>query len=107
MIRKTLEQVGYEVDEAEDGRVGLSRFQDPAYRVDLLITDIVMPRMSGTDLAARVLASRPGAKVLFMSGYATDSTAREMLTRAGVNFVQKPFDAELLTECVREILEED
>jgi FixJ family two-component response regulator len=69
---------------------------------DLLLTDVVMPRVSGSDLASRVTRLHPGIAVLFMSGYADDGVVQENLAAHSISLVQKPFSAsELLAEVQR------
>jgi PAS domain S-box-containing protein len=73
--------------------------------VDLLVTDIVMPRTNGRILASAFLAQRPGARVLYMSGYADDSTLRDEIASGEAAFLQKPFMAVDLATRVREVLD--
>src|SRR5690606_27487073 len=73
--------------------------------IDLLLTDIVMPWMSGPELAARVQRLCPAARVLFMSGYAERAARAAAELAPGMNFIAKPFTAEMLTRLVREILD--
>jgi CheY-like chemotaxis protein len=77
-----------------------------AERIDLLLTDVIMPRMNGPELADRVCLLRPGLKVLFMSGY-TDRTIRlQDRLSDEAQFIQKPFTPRLLANKVREVLGE-
>jgi DNA-binding NarL/FixJ family response regulator len=73
--------------------------------IDLLITDVVMPGMSGPDLAAAVRAAHPGVKVLYQSGYTDDAVLRQGAAAGDRNFIQKPFAIADLTRKVREVLE--
>ena len=73
--------------------------------IDLLLTDVVMPQMSGPDLAKRLCAVRPGMKVVFMSGYTDDSIVRHGVLDAGVAFIQKPVMPRLLATKLREIFD--
>ena len=73
-------------------------------RVDLLVTDYIMPRMNGHELAARVVAAHPETRVLYMSGYAKDSSSKRGLGLSDVVFLSKPFTAEALARRVREAL---
>lgn len=74
-------------------------------RIDLLITDVVMPGMSGRDLRERVRQARPGIKCLFMSGYPAEEIAHRGVLEAGVRFIQKPFTLDALARRVRESLD--
>jgi CheY-like chemotaxis protein len=76
-----------------------------ANAVDLVITDAVMPRMGGRELADEIARIRPGLPVLFMSGYTNDEIIRRGLVSPGVPFLQKPFSPEDLATKVREVLD--
>jgi two-component system, cell cycle sensor histidine kinase and response regulator CckA len=76
--------------------------QDAA--LDLLITDVVMPEMSGASLRSRIEAIRPGIRVLFMSGYTSNVIGHHGILEDGVHFLQKPFSRDDLVERVREAL---
>jgi CheY-like chemotaxis protein len=97
-----LTRAGYRVIEAPNGDEAL-RLDIP--RVDLLLTDMVMPRVSGASLAAQLAAQRSGLRVVFMSGY-TDTSAGEQGLPPGAIFVQKPFTPEVLLRKVRQALAE-
>ncbi|HKU63158.1 MAG TPA: ATP-binding protein [Gemmatimonadales bacterium] len=103
MAARTLSSRGYHVLEAGDGVQALAR--EPEWGViDLLVTDVVMPGMGGRELAAALLARRPGLKLLYMSGYTDDEVTRRGLLDAGAPFLEKPFEAEGLARRVREVL---
>jgi two-component system cell cycle sensor histidine kinase/response regulator CckA len=104
VVRSILERRGYTVIEAASGLEALSAFDDYADEVDLLITDIVMPRMSGRELASRLTALRPDLRVLFISGYVDDSVKPQELFTLTSHFLQKPFTPDALTAKVREVL---
>jgi YesN/AraC family two-component response regulator len=92
--------------EAIDGEHALqvaAAYPDP---IHLLITDVVMPRLSGRELAARISSERPGMKVLFISGYTDDSVFRHGVLEGGAPFLQKPFNLRVLAGKVREVLED-
>src|SRR5262249_11412891 len=96
---------GYKVLEAADGQEALEVTGRFSRDIHLLITDLVMPRMGGRELAASLKASRPGTKVLFVSGYV--EYVREGTAQAASNHtLLKPFDLETLTTKVREVLAE-
>ncbi|MFN6963443.1 MAG: response regulator [Pyrinomonadaceae bacterium] len=99
-----LRSCGYEVVQASDGVQALEMFEGTGRHFDLLLTDMVMPRMSGRELAARLSETRPGMKVLFMSGYTDDFVARDGVA-ANSNFIAKPFTLSDLATKVRECLD--
>ena len=98
---------GYQVYEVPDGLEALRMVQDhPDRKIDLLLTDVVMPGMSGKELADRLKVSKPDLKVLFISGYTDDAIVHHGVLDKGVNFVQKPFTPEALAQKVREVLDQ-
>jgi CheY-like chemotaxis protein len=102
-----LREHGYLVLEAGDGGEALlaaSRHDGP---LDLLLTDVVMPRMNGKELAERLKDVRPAVRVLYMSGYTGDVITRKGLLEAGEMFIAKPFTPHSLAVKVREALEAD
>jgi hypothetical protein len=98
-VVKVLEERGYRVIAAENAGQALRAFQREPEGVDLLLTDVVMP-----DLSGRELASQLGIKVLFMSGYTDDAIVRHGVVEEGVDFIQKPFSPDQLARKVREAL---
>jgi len=104
--RAALQTLGYTILEARDGDEALQCFMSHAGPIHLLITDVVMPRMSGRRLADLLLASRPGLKVLFISGYTDDAVVRHGLLDAGVAFLQKPFTPSVLARKVLHVLDQ-
>jgi PAS domain S-box-containing protein len=101
-----LKRNGYHVVEAESGPSALTVSRQHPGRIDLLLTDMVMPEgMDGRDLATQLLAERPGLKVLYMSGYSTRLAGRELTLQPGQGFLQKPYTLEQLLAAVRGCLE--
>jgi len=105
VVRQTLERHGYTVLEAPNGKAALDLAAKQADRIDLLLTDVVMPEMSGRRLAERFTALRPGVKVLYMSGYTDDAVLRHGVLGPGVAYLQKPFSPDVLAGKVREVLD--
>jgi two-component system cell cycle sensor histidine kinase/response regulator CckA len=89
--------------DAEDGRAALELFLLHKDRIDILVTDVVMPRMNGADLASEVGKIRPGQKILFISGH--PERAGSGLDPTGVtNLLMKPFTADTLAARIKEII---
>jgi len=104
LVRETLESKGYKVLEADHGEAALQLAADHAAEIDILITDVVMPGMSGRELSARLCATCPHTKVLYLSGYTEDAIAHEGVLESGTAFLQKPFTLQMLSRKVREVL---
>jgi two-component system cell cycle sensor histidine kinase/response regulator CckA len=104
ILRQILENQGYHVLSASHGEEALTISQAPG-DIQLMITDVVMPQMSGRELAERVVAGRPSLRVLFMSGYTDDAIVRHGLLDEKLNFIQKPFDSATVARKVREVLD--
>jgi PAS domain S-box-containing protein len=104
LVRETLTAKGYTVLEAPDGETALPIAADYRGRIDMLITDVLMPGMSGRELAQRVCATDPEVKVLYLSGYTEDAMVRERALEPGTAFLQKPFTLLALSRRVRELL---
>ena len=100
-----LQKVGYRVLQARHAREAIALAAEELGPIDLLLTDVVMPEMAGPLLARRLVALRPGMRVLFMSGYTDDAIVRHGILEAGVPFLQKPFVPEALARRVREALD--
>jgi two-component system, cell cycle sensor histidine kinase and response regulator CckA len=96
---------GYEVLQAPNGEVALEECASVHDHIDLLVTDVVMPAMSGAELAERLLQTRPDMKVLYMSGYTSDVVLRHGPRDRDAAVLEKPFSAERLLFRVRECLE--
>jgi two-component system, cell cycle sensor histidine kinase and response regulator CckA len=104
LVRETLQSKGYTVMEASDGINGMKAAETYDGKIDILITDVVMPGMSGRELAQRVAASRPTIKVLYLSGYTEDAIIHEGVLDPGTAFLQKPFTLQALARKVRDVL---
>ena len=103
-ICEVLQNAGYRVLAAGDGAQGLQLAVEEARQIHLLLTDVVMPNMSGPRLAERLRTTRPDTKTLYMSGYPDMGEGSEAL-RSQPNFIQKPFTQEELLRRMREILD--
>ena len=99
-----LRRQGYTVIAAADGRAALAVMENYEGPLHLLLTDVVMPGMSGSDLSSRLTRQFPGLKVLYMSGYTENVISHCGVVNAGVNFIQKPFSGQSLTVKVRQVL---
>lgn len=107
LAMRVLRSRGYEVLEAADAADALRLIeQDRDRRVRLVLTDVVMPGMSGSRLAERLSEKRPDLKILFTSGYADEELGRHGVLPAGVRFLPKPFTMESLSQKVRDTLDE-
>jgi PAS domain S-box-containing protein len=107
VARGILERHGYQVLEARSGEEALRLAEQHAGPIHLLLTDVVMPRMSGPALADQLRQTRPSVRVLCMSGYTDDATVRHGVFAAQLAYLQKPLTVETLTRKVREVLDGD
>jgi len=105
LMRGTLERQGYQVLSAGSGREALSVASAHGGPLNLLVTDVVMPGLRGTDLAARLVPAHPRLRVLYMSGYADDDVLRHGVREGQAAFLQKPFTRVALARRVREVLD--
>jgi PAS domain S-box-containing protein len=103
--RQILERYGYTVLEAPSGRDALSIALKRQSPIHLLLTDVVMPEMSGRELAEQICELRPSAKVLYMSGYTDDAVVLHGILSADIAYLQKPFSPATLARKVREVLD--
>jgi DNA-binding NtrC family response regulator len=104
MVREILELAGYEVLEGATPEGALAAAAAHAGRISLVLTDVVMPGMNGRQVADALRSSRPGTRVLFMSGYTDGTISHHGILEPGVNFLEKPFTTEGLLQKVREVL---
>jgi PAS domain S-box-containing protein len=105
LTRQVLESKGYTAIEARDGQDALHRAERYEGPIHLLLTDVVMPHLGGRELADRLKVSRPGLRVLYLSGYTDDAVVRHGVLEADVAFLQKPFTPAELARKVREVLD--
>jgi two-component system, cell cycle sensor histidine kinase and response regulator CckA len=106
MAREYLESVGYTVVEAASGKEALQRAKDFNGTIHLLLTDVVMPEMSGPELAGELRALFPGIKIILTSGYTDVALAPQGVLDPAVAFIQKPYRPKALAQKVREVLGE-
>lgn len=100
-----LEEHGYQVLSAANGSEALELAQKDTRRIDLLLTDVIMPGLGGHALAQRLVALRPGLKVLYMSGYTDSSIGQHGVLEEGITLLSKPFTEEELVRKIREVLD--
>ena len=105
LVRETLEGSGYRVLSAADGEAAITVAADHSGPIELLLSDVVMPKLSGPELGRRLGAIRPGIRLLFMSGYASGAVSREQLLDPGVGLLEKPFSSKALLRAVRTVLD--
>ena len=103
----SLQSYGYRILQASDGLQAVSIAEQHQGRIDLLATDLVMPRMSGRELAQALLPRFPHMKVLYLSGYTDDAVVRHGILESDVNFLQKPFTPSSLANKVRQALDQN
>jgi len=104
VLQRVLHEAGYRVLAASDASEARALCDSHREPIQLLLTDVVMPGMSGPDLATELLAKRPDMKVLFMSGYSGTAITRHGMLREGLVFLQKPFSPMSVTRAVRAAL---
>lgn len=105
MMAGFLKGLGYSIVEADNGEAAWEMVNDAAYPVELLITDITMPKMSGRDLADRLVTKFPKVRVLYISGYTHDGAVQTRALGTGEAFLQKPFALSELSRTIRELIE--
>jgi CheY-like chemotaxis protein len=107
LLTKILSPLGYQLFTAASGEEALQLTDSLDVDIDLLLTDVVLPKMDGRALAHKFLASRPRSKVLFISGYLCPSIAHQGVPHSEKAFVRKPFTAKVLASKVRKVLDSE
>lgn len=106
IAREYLQSLGYTVIEASSGEQALQRASELDGTIHLLLTDVIMPGISGRELADEILRKHPGVKILFTSGYTDDAIVRHGVLESGASFLQKPYRPRALARKIREVLEQ-
>ena len=105
LARRVLYRQGYTVLEAADGEEAILLCDRYGGHIDLVLSDVVMPKLSGPKAVEQLVAMRPSMQVLYMSGYTDDSIGQHGVLEADVHFIQKPFTPPALGKKVREVLD--
>lgn len=105
LAKQVLEMYGYNVLVADRGKAALSISEEYGGHIDLLITDVIMPGMSGRDLSNQILMQRPDIKILYMSGYTDNAIVHHGVIDGEASFIQKPFSTDGLARKIRETLD--
>jgi CheY-like chemotaxis protein len=105
LTRHALQSFGYTVLEASGGADAIEICEHSALTIDLVVSDVVVPTISGRELIERLRQIRPDIGVLYVSGYTDDEVARQGVLEAGVAFLQKPFTPKALAAKIREVLD--
>ncbi|MBT8341488.1 MAG: PAS domain S-box protein [Desulfatitalea sp.] len=106
MTAEILKEIGYSVLIVDTPTEALALFEKNDTPIDLLITDVIMPQMSGTELVSKINKLKPEVKVLYMSGHTENIIVRQGILKEGIHFVQKPFSMSDLAKKVRETIED-
>jgi DNA-binding NtrC family response regulator len=104
LTRQLLQEHGYTVVEADDGKAALEWLESNPAHIDLLLTDVVMRHMSGPELAERLHTSHPALKVAYMSGYTGELMANRKMLKPGAILLEKPFTRTALLNTVHAML---
>jgi len=105
IVRDVLVDAGYTVLEAAGPDEALDLCAHDTVELDLLLTDVIMAKMGGGELAQRIMVARPSTRVLYMSGYTADDIVRHGVQAAGISLLHKPFSPETLVRVVRQVLD--
>lgn len=104
IVREALEEQGYKVLDARSPAEALEISASVAHPIDLLLTDVIMPGISGDDLARKIVEQRPATKVIFMSGYTNHALAADAAIPTGARYLEKPIATTMLIRTIREVL---
>jgi two-component system, cell cycle sensor histidine kinase and response regulator CckA len=105
LVRKVLERHGFQVIDASSGAVALQLWGDHREKIDLLLTDMVMPDgVTGRELAEKLKADNPLLKVVYTTGYSAELLGEGIVLREGINFLQKPYPPQKLLQTIRTCL---
>ena len=105
MTQRILERAGYRVFSASNGRDALSILEREGSKIQLLLTDVVMPSISGAELAAQSIVLQPSLKVVYISGYTDDALSHHGVLEPGINLIMKPYTSAKLTTEIRRVLD--
>ncbi len=105
LAEEMLSDLGYTVLTAHRAEDALNIFKHPPEKIHILLTDVVMPGMSGPELADKVKTIQPDVKILFMSGYTENAIVHKGILKSGIRFIHKPFAIRTLAEAVRQVLD--
>jgi len=105
LVEEILTKGGYHVLQNEKPEAALALAAGHGGAIDLVLTDVIMPNMSGREMADALRLGRPGIRVLFMSGYTDDAISHHGILEPGTHFLEKPFTADGLLRKIREVLE--
>jgi nitrogen-specific signal transduction histidine kinase len=105
VVRRMLGGLGYRVFEAANGREALAMVDQHGAEISLILSDVILPDVSGAEVVRRVQARVPGIKALFMSGHTTQALLRQNRLPAGASFIQKPFGRQAFGQKLREVLD--
>ena len=104
-VKSMLEDLGYSVITASDGMEAVELYDQYAGEIDLVVMDMIMPKMGGIEAFDIIRAKNPNLKAIFCSGYSMNSFAQEFLERGSAGFIQKPFKMLRMSQMVRDILD--
>ena len=107
IVVRALENYGYRLLQAGNGLEGLQQVKEYKETIHLLLTDTVMPKMNGKELAETLKKTKPDMKVLFMSGYPREVLSQQGRIDASINLIQKPFSNDALARRIREVLDQN